>query len=97
MDKQAFLQALGKAFPEYLNTPIVCGYHIKGDVIKVLNCYLYKLNIKTYSSMPYTEFKVIDITENYYRVVPKQTVFIGDSNITPNQGSYLISRHHRLE
>ena len=93
---QALLQAKGLAYPEYLDTPIQCGYFRLRDRIKIINKYLYKVKIQTFSSMPYTDFEVIEITENHYRVAPIQTLVMSESNIVPNKGTFLIPRHQQL-
>ena len=96
VDKQALLQAKGLAYPEYLESPIQCGYFRLRDRIKIINNYLYKVKIQTFSSMPYTDFEVIEITENHYRVAPIQTLVMSESNIVPNKGTFLIPRHQKL-
>jgi hypothetical protein len=96
IDEQALLQAKGLAYPEYLESPIQCGYFEIGDRIKIMNNYLYKVGIKTFSSMPYTDFKVVEITQNHYRVVSIQTLVVSESDIIPNKGTFLIPRHQNL-
>ena len=97
IDEQALLQAKGLAYPEYLKTFILCGYYVQGDRIKIINHHLYKAGIKTFSPMDYTDFEIVGVTENHYRVVPIQTLVMSESKIVPNKGTFLISRHQKLK
>ena len=63
-----------------------------GDEIRVVDYYLNgKININAPAKIRCYIMQVIEVSEAYYRVVPKSTVY--NSIITPDRGSFLISRN----
>ena len=84
IDKQALDNAKGIRPLGFIDMPSIQKGLMRGDEIKVLAKYLTKDMIGVY------RMQIIEVSEAYYRVVPKTTVY--NSIIKTDRGSFLISR-----
>ena len=100
IDKQALDNAKGIRPLGFIDMPSIQKGLMRGDEIKVLSHYLDGVinngvnHIDVGINAPEREriyrMKIIEVSEAYYRVVPKLTVY--NSIVKTDRGSFLISR-----